>query len=494
MSDIDKTIIKPRPGKASVNDDKTVIKPRPAGQHVDSDKTVITPRRKSSGSSPFGSTAGNKANSAKPRQHHSIDGIYSASIYDLPGVPELIKDASPLLSVVSQLKQLDGSLEAEALRQHLSGLVTNFTHKAGKTVNDNDIVKRASYALCATIDEAILNTPWGENSSWSQKPLLSLFHQETYGGEKFYSMLDSEVTADAKRYDLIELLYMCLSLGFLGKLRIDKDGQIKAEKIRANTYQVLIKNRNRFNRELSLKTEPITSEKSKLTSFLPIWLLALALTLGAFWVYNHWLLELNKQSDVVVSELASLIPIQQEATLPEGQIRKEILLLRQLLQQEIDRGVLTVDDYHNRSAVVLQSKELFPSGSADINAAFEPILDKISKALETIPGRIIVSGHTDSSAIRTARYPSNWHLSLARASAVGKYMSNSADLKARLLPEGRGDSEPLADNTNAAGRAKNRRVAIELFYNELAPSLNQTVRPSSAGETQPNNPTSTGSN
>ncbi len=468
MSDIDKTIIKPRPGQAPAADDKTVIKPRPAGNNVDQDKTIITPRRKTGGPTTFsaghGITPENSGN--KPSRRHGISDIQQQSIYDLPGLPNLVRDASPLLSIISQLKQLDGTIAVEELRRHISNLINTFTETASKNQTDREVVRKASYALCASIDEAILNTPWGENSAWSQKPLLSIFHHETYGGEKFYAMLDDEVNDDVKHYDLIELLYMCLSLGFLGKLRIDQHGQIKAEKIRANTYQVLIRNRNRFRRQLSTNAEPITTEKNKLTSFLPIWLLALFLTLAAFWIYNHWLLELNKQSDAVVTELAKLIPIKKEETLPEGQIRKEILLLRQLLEQEIDRNVLSVNDYRNRSAVVLQSNELFPSGSADINKAFYPILDKISKALESIPGQIIVSGHTDNIAIRTARYPSNWHLSLARASAVGKYMSSSADLKARLLPEGRGDSEPVADNSTSEGRAQNRRVKIELFYNE----------------------------
>ncbi len=470
MSDLDKTIIKPRPGQGQSNagNDNTVIKPRPAGQNVDNDKTVINPRRKPTGVSPL--AGGDPDKTQVRRGKPTGNAIHSMAIYDLPGLPELIRDASPLLSVISQIKQLDGSIQAEKLRQHISNLISEFTRSASKK-NDNDLVKRASYALCATIDESVLNTPWGQNSSWSQKPLLSIFHHETYGGEKFYTMLDNEVTGEVKHYELIELLYMCLSLGFLGKMRVEKDGQIRAERIRANTYQVLVRNRNRFTRKISTNIDPITSEKSKLTSFLPIWLLALALTLCAFWIYNHWLLELNKQSDVLATELANLIPLEKEVTLPDDQTRKPIILLKQLLQPEIDRGVLSVNDYLNRSTIVLQSNELFALGSADINEAVEPILDKIAKALESIPGRIMVFGHTDSTPIRTTRYPSNWHLSLARASAVGKYMSNSADLKARLLPEGRGASEPVADNGSPEGRAQNRRVSIELFYDESSPTL-----------------------
>ena len=459
MSD-DKTIIKPRPGKppsAEPQDDRTIIKPRPAGQSVDNDRTIISPRRRPTTSSAFGNTSNTQAK----RQ------IQIQSSFDLPGLPLLVQQASSILSCISQLKQLDGSIDVEKLRLHLSQSVTEFSQNAKKHY-DQEIVEKSSYALCATLDEAILNTPWGENSAWSQKPLLSVFHRETYGGEKFYSILESSINTELKPYDLLELLYLCLSLGFLGKLRIDKNGEVKAEKIRSQTYQTLVKNRNRYQRSLSSNINPIALEKNKLYSFLPVWILASLLILSAFGIYNHWLLDLNHQSDQTALDLAKLIPVQQEDSLPDDQIRKEVIYLKRLLAQEINQAVLTVNDYHNRSAIILNSNELFTSGSAEIDAAFHPILDKISKALETLPGRIIVSGHTDNIAIRTARYPSNWHLSLARASAVGKYMSNAADLKARLLPEGRGESEPITDNQSPEGRAKNRRVTIELFYTDAS--------------------------
>lgn len=464
MSDADNTVIKPRLGlPASASSEPTIIKPRPAGDAVNPDQTVISPRRKLS------NTAASDDQTQLLQRSVQRAGIAIAPFdasYQLPSSPALIRDASPLLSITSQLKQLDGSMKVTTLHSHIVQLMQTFIASAQKHYDDKQLVSRASYALCATIDEGILNTTWGEHSAWSQKPLLSIFHKETYGGEKFYTILSEEIHSDTKRYDLIELLYLCLSLGFLGKLRVDDNGKVKSESIRANAYQTLSKNRDRFSTALSSNIEPANTHKKRLTSFLPIWLMALSLILLAFWLYNDWALDINKTSDKTAANLLALIPVEVEPTLPNEKIRKEILLLKQLLAQEIERDVLSVDDYLNKSAIVLKSNTLFSSGSADINPAFEPILDKIAKALESIPGRIIVSGHTDSSAIRTVRFPSNWHLSLARASAVGQYMSHSADLKARLLPEGRGDSEPLADNSTADGRAKNRRVTIELFYND----------------------------
>ncbi|MBU6260014.1 MAG: OmpA family protein, partial [Burkholderiales bacterium] len=71
-------------------------------------------------------------------------------------------------------------------------------------------------------------------------------------------------------------------------------------------------------------------------------------------------------------------------------------------------------------------------------------------------------GHTDNQPIRSLRYPSNWHLSLARANHVKALLAQSVN-PSRLSAEGRADSEPVASNATAAGRAQNRRVEITLL-------------------------------
>jgi type VI secretion system protein ImpK len=239
---------------------------------------------------------------------------------------------------------------------------------------------------------------------------------------------------------------------------------VKQEALRSQVYQLLKKQRDHFQQSLSDNAKPLTIEKGRLHSFLPIWIFATLLVLAGFLIYQNWLIDLNRQSDQVVTELAGLIPKPQEDALPSAQVRREVLFLQQLLASEIERDILSVDDFANRSSITLHAGELFPSGSADIRSAYYPILDKIAKALESIPGDIKVYGHTDNVAIRTANFPSNWHLSLARASAVSKYLSQVALLTGRVLPEGRGDTEPVASNDTPEGRALNRRVTIELLY------------------------------
>ena len=69
----------------------------------------------------------------------------------------------------------------------------------------------------------------------------------------------------------------------------------------------------------------------------------------------------------------------------------------------------------------------------------------------------------DDDPIFTTKYPSNWHLSLARATAIGNFLANNASLSGRLWPEGRGESEPRVENTSDQNRSLNRRIEIDLL-------------------------------
>jgi len=85
---------------------------------------------------------------------------------------------------------------------------------------------------------------------------------------------------------------------------------------------------------------------------------------------------------------------------------------------------------------------------------------RIGEALNDQPGAVLVTGHTDSTPIHTIAFPSNWHLSVARASNVALIVQSKMHDTGRVSSEGRGDSQPLASNDTAAGRQQNRRIEI----------------------------------
>lgn len=107
---------------------------------------------------------------------------------------------------------------------------------------------------------------------------------------------------------------------------------------------------------------------------------------------------------------------------------------------------------------------LFDAGSAELRPEGRAVLDGLAGNLGSIPNKLAIEGHTDNQPISTARFPSNWDLSGARASSVLRYLTDVHHLPAsRLSASGYGDTVPVASNDDDAGRAKNRRVDIAIL-------------------------------
>ncbi len=113
---------------------------------------------------------------------------------------------------------------------------------------------------------------------------------------------------------------------------------------------------------------------------------------------------------------------------------------------------------------LLTDKVLFASGSAVVKSQAAPLLHKISDLVDVDPSHpISVEGNTDTLPISTNKFPSNWELSTARASAVVRYMAADGVDPGRLEASGVAGLRPIAPNTTAAGRSRNRRVEIALL-------------------------------
>lgn len=109
----------------------------------------------------------------------------------------------------------------------------------------------------------------------------------------------------------------------------------------------------------------------------------------------------------------------------------------------------------------VNNKVLFDEGSAEIKPQAQKTLDEITKALTKIKNPVIIEGHTDSTPIKNAKYPSNWELSTARSTNIISYiMKHSKVSPKRLCAVGYGEYMPTGDNTTISGRNLNRRVDI----------------------------------
>jgi chemotaxis protein MotB len=110
--------------------------------------------------------------------------------------------------------------------------------------------------------------------------------------------------------------------------------------------------------------------------------------------------------------------------------------------------------------VTFSDAVLFPSGSADIKSEVFDVLDKLSKVINEVPGRITIEGHTDNVPISGGKYASNWELSTARAGSVLHFFIAKGLDPNRFSIAGYAEYRALASNETEEGKAKNRRVEI----------------------------------
>lgn len=142
--------------------------------------------------------------------------------------------------------------------------------------------------------------------------------------------------------------------------------------------------------------------------------------------------------------------------------------LQKKLEREIQDGQIQLTEMKNRLTMTMVDKILFSSGSADVSKDGKRVLDKVITILKDITDkRIQVEGHTDNvriySSIKT-KYPTNWELSVARATQVVRYLQEDGGLDPkRLSATGYSEYQPLAANDSDENKAKNRRIEIVLL-------------------------------
>jgi chemotaxis protein MotB len=150
-------------------------------------------------------------------------------------------------------------------------------------------------------------------------------------------------------------------------------------------------------------------------------------------------------------------------------IERDLEFIQQLVRERsIEKGVLgqiVVNREEDRIVIRLADNLIFPSASADIRPEALPLLGIVAEALVQLDNEVRVEGHTDNVPVGTEKYPSNWELSSARATAVLRYLAEGAGVEpSRLFAAGYGEHRPIGANLTPEGRALNRRADIVVLY------------------------------
>lgn len=393
-------------------------------------------------------------------------------IKDFSGLNPLEKASSLLLNLLGQIRNTTSHPNPAALHQQLAGEVRQFESRAQKSGVAPETIFTARYLLCTTVDEFVLGTPWGAASVFSNQSLLRIFHQETSGGEKFFLLLDKLIHDPANNIDLLELMYVCLALGFQGRYRVETDGANTLEAIRENLYRTIRNYRGDSETALSLHWQGIDKSLVSKTIRMPVWAIISIILAALGFIFIAFSYNLNRSTDPLYVALSTkgmeenLLPRRFLSPAPMRRIADpapQRFSLKNFLAMEISRGQVTVNEQPDKTVVLIHGDGLFDSGVDVIKPSFLPILGRIGEGLEQTKGRIQVTGHSDNVPISTRRFPSNRSLSQARADEVVRRLTGQVSVGNRMSATGMADTKPIASNGTAQGRAQNRRVEVTVF-------------------------------
>lgn len=415
-----------------------------------------------------------------------VDQLLSGFHFGGGDVPTLVQSAAPLLNLAHLLRFSDAEPDPDQLRRACIEAITRYERDLASARISPERARAAHYVVCATVDDVVLSKPWGVRAGWARSGLVSTFHNDVTGGDRVFDILDHFHQSPGASKDLLLLIYLCLSLAFEGRTRVSPKGALELSRIRDSLYKTLIGQYGTFERELSPHWKGVEARHTPLRTMAALWtllsLMALAFALG----YLFFTLSLNNASDLTFERLAHLPPNETPSVLiasppqPPAQVETPKVVeppkpveprqpsrlekLMAFLQPEVEKKLVTLADVNGRLRIRINNSGLFSTGSADVSPQFRDLIQRIGGALAAEKFRAVVIGYTDTVPIKTVEFPSNWHLSEARAKAVGDILSQFTGPEA-ILTEGRADSDPIADNKTEEGRQINRRTEIMVLTN-----------------------------
>jgi type VI secretion system protein ImpK len=451
----------------------------PFSEPDDSDKTVIRPapggrRGAPPPASPFAAAPASPA----PMANAGAGAGASAGAATMGpervamGGSLLIRAAAPLLQLLARLRNTLNAPDSGDLRERAVAELRRFEATCRQANMPIDQLRPAHYALCASLDDVVLATPWGSQGGWAARSLVSTFHQEVQSGERFFDYLNQIKQNPGVFLPVLELMYFCLSLGYMGRYRLSPRGPAEIDRLREDTYAIIRRQSPPGDPGLSPQWQGVAAPYRPRGLVVPVWVVAVA-GLGIIALTFALLsFSLGRRSGEVYADALAARPAAMPEILRSGPViapPPPVLAgptvldrLRGFLAPEIAAGKVSVLGTINAPIVRINNQGLFGSGSASVETTAVPLLIKIGQALAREKGQVQVIGYTDNQPIHTLQFPNNLVLSQDRAKAAAALLDRSIGDQSRITAVGRGAADPIAPNTTPRGRAQNRRIEIVL--------------------------------
>jgi type VI secretion system protein ImpK len=224
---------------------------------------------------------------AAPAPPSPAEVASSLALVEAPSSPDhaIVAAAVPILVLIAQLRDAVDFADVQTLRQEVVHQIQKFEERAVKFGAKASDVMAARYVLCSLVDETVMTTPWGSASNWSENSLLNRFHNETWGGEKVFQILERVKAEPKKHLALLKLIDVALSLGFEGMHRVVEGGRDRLADLRAELGQLIASYEPAPKPELSEDWQGV-SQRRRLTLYIPLWVVFAVVGLALVALYG----------------------------------------------------------------------------------------------------------------------------------------------------------------------------------------------------------------
>ncbi|WP_170825769.1 type IVB secretion system protein IcmH/DotU [Halomonas caseinilytica] len=219
----------------------------------------------------------------------------------------LVDAAGSLLGMVVRVRQLDQLDDIERLYRQVVDEIAAIEVELTEQGYDRPTLLAYRYVLCSFIDEAVMSTDWGQQSQWAGHSLLTRFHNETWGGEKVFSIL-GRLRQEPRRYrDLLAFIYLCLCLGFEGRYKVMPHGREEYEQVLRELGDQLVALDEPGEEGLTYPLDNVIAEARRQGDGLPLWGIFALFALTMVVAYAGFSLSLEHQADQVGLVLERII-------------------------------------------------------------------------------------------------------------------------------------------------------------------------------------------
>ena len=208
-----------------------------------------------------------------------------------------------------RLRRLDQHDDVPALYQSVSNQITTIMEEVSQLDYDAGMLNTYSHSLCLLLDEVVMRTTWGRLSSWSERSLLSQFHGETQGGEKFFTAMNNMIPEAARYQHVLEFMCQCLVSGLKGKYGAHDNSDDEVQKIITQLHALLRPLRGETPKHLTDPLANVVPRNYRIKRAWPLWTpwaMAAAVLAVAYTIYSIRLNTLTRQVLVSLERILNL--------------------------------------------------------------------------------------------------------------------------------------------------------------------------------------------